>query len=114
MKSNEPLCFFISSAFLESDHLVGAQPQRVLVLFGEVVKTTVCAPSAWANFTPMWPSPPRPTTPDFLALADLPVAHGRVGGDAGAQQRRGGGEVEVGRNFRTNRSSTTMLSEYPP
>ena len=36
------------------------------ILSGEVVKTTVCAPNAWANFTPMCPSPPRPTMPTFL------------------------------------------------
>ncbi len=35
---------------------------------GDVVKTTMCAPSACANLTPMWPSPPRPTTPTFLPL----------------------------------------------
>ncbi len=32
-------------------------------LSGEVVKATTRAPSAWANFTPRWPSPPMPTTP---------------------------------------------------
>ena len=35
---------------------------------------------------------------DFLALGHAPVAHGRVSGDAGAEQRRGSGEVEVGGN----------------
>ena len=35
---------------------------------------------------------------DLLALGDAPVAHRRVGGDPGAEQRRGSGEVEVGGN----------------
>ena len=35
---------------------------------GEVVKTTTCAPKAAANFTPMCPNPPRPTTPTFCPL----------------------------------------------
>ena len=52
---------------------------------------------------------------DLLAFADLPVAQRRVRGDAGAQQRRrrrpGSGLSET---RRTNASSTTMLSEYPP
>jgi hypothetical protein len=41
---------------------------------------------------------------DLLALGDAPVAHGRVGGDAGAEQRRGAGEVEVRGTRRTKRS----------
>ncbi len=35
---------------------------------------------------------------DLLAFGDAPVAHGRVGGDSGAEQRRGSGEIEVGGN----------------
>ena len=50
------------------DNLIGAEAQSVVLLAGEVVKTTVWAPRACANFTPMWPSPPRPTTPTFLPL----------------------------------------------
>ena len=38
------------------------------ILFGEVVNSTTCAPNALANFTPMCPSPPRPTTPTFWPL----------------------------------------------
>src|SRR5450755_2062525 len=32
----------------------------------------------------------------FLAFANAPVAHGRIGGDASAEERRGPGEAEVG------------------
>ena len=49
---------------------------------------------------------------DLLALADVPVAQRRVGGDAGAEQRRHGGEVElVRRCCRTKASSTTIVVE---
>ncbi len=49
---------------------------------------------------------------DFLALADSPVMHRRVGGDAGAEQRRGPGEIEVRGDLEDETSrSTTMLSE---
>ena len=34
--------------------------------------------------------------PTFLPLADAPVVEGGKGGDAGAEQRRGAGEREVG------------------
>jgi len=33
---------------------------------------------------------------NFLALGDAPVMHGRVRRDAGTEQRRGCGEIEVG------------------
>jgi hypothetical protein len=48
---------------------------------------------------------------DLLALGHAPVAHGRVGGDSGAEQRRGSGKIEVRGNASTKRSVTTMLSE---
>src|SRR5438874_2357173 len=35
---------------------------------------------------------------NFLALGDAPMMHGRVSRDAGAEQRRGCGEIEVGRH----------------
>ena len=35
---------------------------------------------------------------DLLALANPPVAHGRVCCDPGAEERRGSGEIEVGRD----------------
>ena len=35
---------------------------------------------------------------NFLALADAPAAHGRVGGDSGAEERRRPREIEVGRD----------------
>ena len=35
---------------------------------------------------------------DFLALCDAPVAHGRVRRDSRAQERRGPGEIEIGRD----------------
>ena len=35
---------------------------------GDVVNTTTCAPNARANFTPMCPRPPSPTTPTFFPL----------------------------------------------
>ena len=53
------------------DDFIRAEPQGILTLFADVVKTTTCAPKAFASFTPMWPSPPRPTTPTFWPLATL-------------------------------------------
>jgi hypothetical protein len=80
-------------------------------LFGEVVKTTVCAPSAFANLTPMWPRPPRPTMPTFLPVVtpqwwsgEYVVMPAQSSGAAASRSRFFGME-------RTKRSSTTMESE---
>ena len=53
----------------------------------------------------------EPHRADLLARGDTPMPHGRVGGDSGAEKRRGSGEIEVAGDARTKRSSTTMLSE---
>src|SRR5437867_8516330 len=68
MKSKLPACFCISSAFREMTTSFAPSRSASSFLSGEVEKTTTCAPSACANFTPMWPSPPRPTMPTFLPL----------------------------------------------
>ena len=98
MKSKLPACFSISSAFFEmttssaprrsaSSFLLGrgredddVRSERVRELHAHVAESA------------------ETDDADFLALGDAPVAHRRVGGDSGAEQRRGSGEVEVGRN----------------
>ena len=68
MKSKLPACFFIAAASREMTTSSAPSRSASSVLPGDVVKTTTCARSAWANFTPMCPSPPSPTTPTFLPL----------------------------------------------
>ena len=82
-------CFSISSAFRETT--ISSAPRRSAssVLSGEVVNTTTWAPSAWANFTPMCPRPPKTDDADLLAFADAPMVHGRIGRDSGTKQRCG-------------------------
>src|SRR5512137_1096056 len=92
MKSKLPACWFISSVFREIT--TSCAPRRIASSFldGEVVNTTTCAPKARANFTPMWPRPPRPTTPTFWPG---PTFQRRIGRDAGAEQGGGVGQWEV-------------------
>ena len=111
MKSKLPACFCISLALRETTTSSAPRRSASSFLFGEVVKTTTCAPNAWANFTPMWPSPPRPTTPTFLPLVtpqwrsgEYVVIPAQSSGAAPARSRLAG-------TRRTKRSSTTMLSE---
>ena len=68
MKSKLPACFFISSSFLEIITSFAPSLSASFVLPGEVVKRMTSAPRAAANLRPMWPSPPRPTTPTFWPL----------------------------------------------
>src|SRR4028119_2276749 len=60
MKSKLPACFAISSASRETTTSSAPRRSASSVLFGDVVKTTVCAPNACANFPPPWPSAPGP------------------------------------------------------
>ena len=66
MKSKLPTCCAIWSASF--DTTTSSAPSRLAsaALLGDVVKSTVCAPMACDSFTPMCPSPPRPTMPTFL------------------------------------------------
>ena len=66
------------------------------ILSGEVVKATVCAPSAWAELHAHMAEPADAHNADLLAGARAPVAQRRPGGDAGAEQRRGRGQVFFG------------------
>ena len=50
------------------DDFVRAEAKRVVFLVGRSGEDDDVGSEAWANFTPMWPSPPRPTMPTFLPL----------------------------------------------
>ena len=88
-------------------------------LFSDRVRTVTSAPMAVAIFTPMCPRPPSPATPTFIpgvmpkfcfsgggergsggggGLTVDTYLEGREARDAGAQERRGGGAVELGRD----------------
>ena len=84
---------------LRNHHLVRAEPQRIVLLVRRSREDHhVCAPSACANFTAMWPSPPRPDHANLLALRHAPVPHRRVRRDPRAQQRRRPRQVKVRRH----------------
>jgi len=50
------------------DDLIGAQAEGIVLLAGRSGEDHGVRAEAWANLTPMCPSPPRPTTPTFLPL----------------------------------------------
>ncbi|KAG1389291.1 hypothetical protein G6F58_013315 [Rhizopus delemar] len=78
---------------------------------GVVVIITTCAPSALANFTPMWPRPPRPITPTFWPG---PTFQWRSGDQVGMPAHSSGAAAfrsRVSDTFTTKRCSTTTWSE---
>jgi len=59
-------CLAISASSFDTTTSSAPSALPSATLSGEVVKATVCAPSAWLSLTPIWPSPPMPTMPTFL------------------------------------------------
>ena len=95
MKSKLPACFCISSALRETTTSSAPRRSASSFLLGEVVKTTTWAPKRMRELHAHVAQSAETDDADLLALGDAPVAHGRVGGDSGAEQRRGSGEIEV-------------------
>ena len=96
MKSKLLACFFISSSFFETTTSFAPSRFASSVLPGEVVKSTTSAPNALREFHAPCDQARRARRrrPSGLSL-HLPVPQRRVGRDAGAQQRRGRGEIEL-------------------
>ena len=80
------------------DDLVGAEPERVLLLARRRGEDDDVGAERVGELHAHVAQPAEADDADLLALGDAPVAHRRVGRDPGAEQRRGAGEVEVGRD----------------
>ena len=78
------------------DDFVGAEAERVFLLVGRGGEDDDVGSERMGELHAHVAQPAETDHADFLALGDAPVAHGRVGGDPGAEERRGSGEVEVG------------------
>ena len=98
MKSKLPACFCISSRIAREDDFVGAQAERVLLLAGRSGEDHNVGSERVSELHAHVAQSAETDHADFLALGDAPVAHGRVGGDSGAEQRRGSGEIEIRRD----------------
>ena len=78
------------------DHLVGAERVRVLALALRGGEHHHVRAHRVRDLDAHVAEPAEADDADLLAGADLPVPQRRVGGDAGAQQRRDGGELVLG------------------
>ena len=93
------------------DDFIGAEAQRVFLLVRRRGEHNDVSAERMRKLYAHVAQPAETDDADLLPLADAPVAHRRVGGDPGAEQRRRPGEIEIRGTRRTKRSSTTMLSE---
>ncbi len=78
------------------DDLIGAEPERVFLLAGRGGEDHDVGAERMGKLHGHVAQPAETDHAHLLAFGDAPVAHGRIGGDAGAEQRRGPGEIEVG------------------
>ena len=98
MKSKLPACFCHLIGVAGDDDLIGAQAEGVLLLAGRGGEDDDVGSERMGELHAHVAQPAETDDADLLALGDAPVAHGRVGRDPGAEQRRGPGKVEVGGN----------------
>ena len=77
------------------DDFIGAEAERVFLLAGRGGEDNDVRSERMSKLHAHVAQSAETDHADFLALGDAPVAHGRVGGDSGAEQRRGSGEIEV-------------------
>ena len=80
------------------DDFVGAEAQRVLLLVRRRGEHDDVRSERVGELHAHVAKPAEPDDADFLALGHTPVAHRRVGRDAGAEQRGGTGGIEVRRD----------------
>ncbi len=80
------------------DDFVGTEAERVFLLVGRGGEDDDVGSERMSELHAHVAQSAETDHADLLALGDAPVAHGRVGCDPGAEERRGSGEIEVGGN----------------
>src|ERR1017187_10299086 len=78
------------------DNFIGAEPERVFLLTGRGGEDHDMGSERMSKLHAHVAQAAETDHANFLALCDAPVAHRRVCGDPGAEERRGSGEIKVG------------------
>ena len=78
------------------DDLIGTESERVFLLARRSREDSDVSSEGMSKFHAHVAQAAETDDTDFRALGDAPVAHGRVCRDAGAEERRGSGGIEVG------------------
>ena len=77
------------------DDLIGAEFESVILLLERGGELDGWAPKECANLSAHVAESAEADDADLLAGAGIPMAQRRIGGDAGAEQGRDGGEIEI-------------------
>ena len=80
------------------DDFVSAEAERIFRLIGRGREDDDVGSKRLSKLHAHVAQPAETDHADFLPFADAPMTHRRVGCDPGAEERRGSGEVEVGRH----------------
>ena len=80
------------------DDFVGPEAERVFLLVGRGGEDDNVGSERMGKLHAHVTQSAETDHANLLTLGDAPVAHGRVCCDPGAEQRRGSGEIEVGRD----------------
>ena len=109
MKSKLPACFCHLVGVAGDDDFVGAEAEGVFLLAGRGGEDDGVGAESVRELDAHVAQSAEADDADLLALGDAPVAHGRVGGDAGTEQGRGPArsrfEGRAGRSARRRRCS---------
>src|ERR1019366_9893206 len=96
---------------LRNDDLVRAEAESVILLIWRSREDYDVRSERMGNLNAHMTESTETDHANLLALADAPVAHGRVSRDSSAKQRRAPARSRFEGTRRTNLWSTTMLSE---
>jgi hypothetical protein len=88
-------CFFISFRIPGIDDLIRAEPQGILNFVRRVGEDHDMRAHCLGEFHAHVPKSAESHDADFLALDNFVVAQRGIGGDAGAEERGGGGEIQI-------------------
>jgi hypothetical protein len=81
------------------DDFVGAEAESIIFFVGRGGEEDGVGSESVSEFDAHVAESAESDDADFFALRDSPMMHGGVGGNAGAEERRGSGEVEIGGDF---------------
>ena len=96
MKTVSMLLHFVGAG--GNDHFVRTQTQRILRLARGGRQHHHVGAKGMGEFHAHVAEPAQAHNADLLALADLVVAEGGIGGDTGTQQGSAGGQIEISRH----------------
>src|SRR5260370_5221428 len=88
-----------------NDDFVNTKTPRVANLFRRCAEQHYTRAESLGKFNAHMPEAAESHNPNVLTFADIPMAQGRIRGDARAQQRRRSREVELVRNAQNKRFS---------